>query len=80
MSAVVDEMKQGSFRVFFDSTIPLFSRLDVKEVLNFLQYRSARIKGDNGVFFFIVGKGTIPSDLMSKLEGIVDCIILLDVH
>ena len=80
MSGVVDEIKQRSFKVFFDSSAPLFSRLDGKEVLNFLHYRSARIKGDNGVFFFIVGKGTIPSDMMSKLEEIVDCIIELDVH
>jgi archaellum biogenesis ATPase FlaH len=48
--------------------------------VEFLQDRSAQIKGENGTFFFIVGKGTLQEDLTRKLEEIVDCIIELEVH
>lgn len=80
ISTVIDEAKQRSVRVVLDSTAPLFTRHDPQEVINFLQDRSARIKGDDGVFFFTVGKETVPSGLMSRLEEIVDSIIELDVH
>jgi archaellum biogenesis ATPase FlaH len=66
--------------VFLDSTAPLFARVDASRVTEFLQDRSARIKSDNSAFFFTVGKGTIPSDLLNRLEEIVDCIIELNVH
>jgi KaiC/GvpD/RAD55 family RecA-like ATPase len=80
MSTALDEVKEKSIRVFLDSTTPLFTRLNPSNVIKFLQDRSARIKGDNGIFFFTIGKGTIPSNLSAMLEGIVDCIIELDVH
>ncbi len=80
VSTVMGEVKQKPTRVFLDSTAPLFSRLDPAKVIEFLQDRSARIKGANGAFLFTVGKGTISSSLMSRLEEIVDCIIELDVH
>ncbi len=80
VSTVMGEVKQKSTRVFLDSTAPLFSRLDPTKVTEFLQDRSARIKGANGAFLFTLGKGTISSSLVSRLEEIVDCIIELDVH
>ena len=63
--------------VILDSTAPLFARIDSAKVLEFIQDRSARIKGENGIFLFIVGKGTVSADHMNKLEEIVDCIIEL---
>jgi len=80
MAAATDELKQKSPTVILDSTAPLFTRLNPAEVTKFLQDRSARIKGDNGTFFFTVGKGTVPPDLMHKLGEIVDCILELYVH
>jgi len=80
MSTVMGEVKQKSARVFLDSTAPLFANIDPPKVTKFLQDRGARIKGGNDAFFFNVGKGTIPSGLMSRLEEIVDCIIELDVY
>ncbi|KPV63828.1 MAG: hypothetical protein AOA66_0557 [Candidatus Bathyarchaeota archaeon BA2] len=80
MSAAIDDVKHKSIRVFLDSTAPLFARVDPSKVTEFLQDRSARIKGDKGAFFFTVGEGTVPSDLMHRLEEIVDCIIELDVY
>lgn len=80
MSSAINDVKHKSIRVFLDSTAPLFARVDPSKVTEFLQDRSARIKGDNGAFFFTVGEGTVPSDLMHRLEEIVDCIIELDVY
>lgn len=80
VSSAMNDMKNKSTRVFLDSTASLFSRLDPPKVIEFLQDRSARIKGDEGVFFFTVGKGTVPSGPISRLEEIVDCIIELDVY
>jgi len=80
ISAAMGELKQKSPRVFLDSTVPLFTRLEPAKVVEFLQDRSAQIRGGNGVFFFTIGRGTIPQDLQRRLEEIVDCIIDLEVH
>ncbi len=80
ISTAMDEIKHKSTRMFLDSTTPLFARVDASKVTEFLQDRSARIKGDKGVFLFTVGKGTVPSSSMQRLEEIVDCIIELNVH
>lgn len=65
-------------KVFLDSTVPLFTRLEPARVVEFLQDRAAQIKGVSGIFFFAVGKGTLQAEHLSRLEEIVDCIIELD--
>jgi PKD repeat protein/KaiC/GvpD/RAD55 family RecA-like ATPase len=80
MSAAMESLKQKSARIFLDSTVPLFTRLDPAKVVQFLQDRSAQIKGENGVFLFTIGKETVEHGLMRRLEEIVDCIIELEVH
>ena len=66
-------------RVFLDSVVPLLTQIDPQKVIEFLQNRSARIKGINGTFIFTVGKETVTANLISRLEEVVDCIIELDV-
>jgi len=77
MSKALNEVKQKSTRVFLDSTTPLFMRLNPSEVIEFLQDRIAKIKGDDGAFLFTIGKQTIQPDIMTGLEDVVDCIIEL---
>ncbi len=77
MSEVMDRVKHRSTKIFLDSTAPIFTRLEPSTVVEFLQDRSAKAKGDNGNFFYTVGKGTIPPALMRRLKEIVDCIIEL---
>jgi len=77
MSIALNEVKQKSTRVFLDSTTPLFMRLNPSEVMEFLQDRIAKIKGDDGTFLFTIGKQTVSPAIMSSLEDIVDCIIEL---
>ncbi len=79
ISTAIADSKQKSIRIFLDSTVSLFTRLDPAKVVEFLQDRSAQIKGENGVFFFAIGKGTVEHGLMRRLEEIVDCIMELDV-
>ncbi len=74
------EERARSTRVFLDSTAPLFTRLEPAQVIKFLQDRVARIKGCAGIFFFTVGKGTVPSGLMRMLDEIVDCIVEIDIY
>jgi len=66
-------------RVFLDSIVPLLTHVEPQKVVEFLQDRSARIKGADGTFIFTVGKETIESSLISRLEEVVDCVIELDV-
>jgi len=80
ISTAMGQVKQKSPKVFLDSTAPLFTRLEPSKVVEFLQDRSARVKGGHGAFFFTLGEGTVPSDLMSKLEEVIDCVIQLYVH
>ena len=79
ISTAMEMGEQKSTIVVLDSTAPLFTRHEPRQVIRFLGDRSARIKGEDGVFFFIVGKEIIPNGLMCRLEEIVDCIVELDV-
>jgi len=79
MSKVIQQVKGDSPKIFLDSTAPLFTRLESSEVVEFLQNRSAKVKSNHGAFIFTIGKGTVSSNLMSKLEEVIDCIIQLDV-
>jgi KaiC/GvpD/RAD55 family RecA-like ATPase len=77
ISEAMKSVGRKSPMVVLDSTAPLFARIDSAKVLEFIQDRSARIKGTNGIFIFTVGKGTVSASHMNKLEEIVDCIIEL---
>ncbi len=79
ISEAMNIEKQKSTKVFLDSTVPLFTESDPIQVIKFLGDRSARIKGEKGSFFFVVGEGTVESGYIRKLEEIVDCVIELRV-
>jgi len=66
-------------KVFLDSIVPLLTHVDPSKVVEFLQNRSARIKGVKGTFIFSIGKETIEPNLISRLEEVVDCVIELEV-
>ncbi|NWG10750.1 PKD domain-containing protein [Candidatus Bathyarchaeota archaeon] len=71
--------RASASRVFLDSTVPLLTNIDQSKVVEFLQDRSARIKGGNGTFIFTLGKETIQPNLLNRLEEVVDCVIELDI-
>jgi KaiC/GvpD/RAD55 family RecA-like ATPase/chitodextrinase len=79
MSKAASEGTSG-LKVFFDSVVPLLSHVDQSKVVEFLQDRSARIKGVNGTFVFTVGKEAIEPSLLSRLEEVVDCVIEMDIE
>jgi archaellum biogenesis ATPase FlaH len=54
--------------------------MDPTKVVEFLQDRIAKVKGENAMFFFTVGKGTIQESLQNRLEEMVDCVIELEVQ
>jgi len=78
MSTATNEMANVS-RVFLDSIVPLLTHIAPPKVVEFLQNRSARIKGVKGTFIFTLGRETIEPNLISRLEEAVDCVIELEV-
>jgi PKD repeat protein/KaiC/GvpD/RAD55 family RecA-like ATPase len=78
MSTATNEMANIS-RVLLDSIVPLLTHIAPSKVVEFLQNRSARIKGAKGTFIFTLGKETMESNLISRLEETVDCVIELEV-
>jgi KaiC/GvpD/RAD55 family RecA-like ATPase len=80
MSMALSEFNKNSAKVFLDSVSPLFNRLDPSKVVEFLQDRIAKVKGENAMFFFTLGKGTIQENFQRRLEEMVDCVIELEVH
>jgi KaiC/GvpD/RAD55 family RecA-like ATPase len=80
MSMALSTFQQNSAKVFLDSTSPLFTRVEPSKVVEFLQDRSAKVKGENAMFFFTVGKGIIQENFQRKLEEMVDCILELELH
>jgi len=77
ISTAFKEVKGKSPRVFIDSLMPLFMRLDALTVMEFLQDRSVKVKSAKGILIFTIGEGTVPPDLVGRLEQTVDCIIEL---
>lgn len=80
ISLTLNTFQRNSGKVFLDSTSPLFTRVDPSKVVEFLQERIAKVKAENSMFFFTVGKGTIQENYMRRLEEMVDCIIELEVQ
>jgi PKD repeat protein/KaiC/GvpD/RAD55 family RecA-like ATPase len=68
----------SSSRVVLDSITPLMTHIEPLKVVEFLQDRSARIKGVGGTFIFTMGKATIEPTLTNRLEEAVDSVIELD--
>jgi KaiC/GvpD/RAD55 family RecA-like ATPase len=77
ISKATNEAGNG-VRVFFDSIVPLLTQIDPTRVLDFLQDRIARVKGVQGNLILTLNKESVDSELMSRLEEIVDCVIELD--
>jgi KaiC/GvpD/RAD55 family RecA-like ATPase len=80
MSLTLNAFGKNSVKVFLDSTSPLFTRIDPSKVVEFLQDRIAKVKAENAMFFFTVGKGTIQENFLRRLEEMVDCVIELEVQ
>jgi len=62
---------------FLDSLAPLFTSLKPDPILTFIHTIGARIKGQGGNLYFSVGTG-LDKDVLSRLEGLSDCIIELE--
>jgi KaiC/GvpD/RAD55 family RecA-like ATPase len=76
-STALDETNIAQRTLFLDSATSLFGNLDASRVIGFLQDRSAKIKADNGIFVFTLGKETLQPKFANRLEEAVDCIIEL---
>jgi KaiC/GvpD/RAD55 family RecA-like ATPase len=79
-STAWDEINNMPKALFLDSATSLFTNLDASRVIEFLQDRSAKIKANNGIFVFTLGKGIVEPNFVNRLEEVVDCIIELDIH
>jgi KaiC/GvpD/RAD55 family RecA-like ATPase len=66
--------------VFLNSSTSLFASMDASRVISFLQDRGAKIKAQDGIFIFTLGKGTVAPSYVSRLEEAVDGILELDIH
>jgi len=73
ISSCLEEFGKGT-DIFFDSLTPLFPILKSDYIINFVHAMSAKIKGNEGRFFFTVSTG-IEQEILSKLESTSDCVI-----
>jgi KaiC/GvpD/RAD55 family RecA-like ATPase len=62
---------------FLDSLAPLFTSLRPDPIMTFIHAVGARVKGQGGSLYFSVGTG-LDKDVLSRLEGLSDCIIELE--
>lgn len=60
--------------VFFDSLGPLVPMIKPDNVMSFVQSMGAKVRGNQGRFFFTVGP-SVPREFMNKLEESADCIV-----
>jgi len=78
ISSAANVLGEGT-TFFLDSLAPLFASLKPDPILTFIHTVGARIKGQGGSLYFSVGTG-LDKDVLSRLEGLSDCIIELDTY
>ncbi len=78
ISSAANALGEGT-TFFLDSLAPLFASLKPDPILTFIHTVGARIKGQGGSLYFSVGTG-LDKDVLSRLEGLSDCIIELDTY
>lgn len=77
ISAALSELGDNT-DVFLDSLDPLFTKLKLESILAFIQTMGARVKGQNGSFYFTVETG-VEEELLTKLDASSDCVIEMQV-
>ena len=78
ISSCLNELGKGT-DVFFDSLTPLFPILKQDFIVNFVHAMSAKVKGNEGRFFFTVSTG-MEKEVLSKLESTSDCVIEVQLY
>lgn len=77
ISASLSELGDNT-DVFLDSLSPLFMKLKLESILTFIQTIGAKVKGQNGSFYFTMGTG-VEEEFLTKLDESSDCVIELQV-
>jgi KaiC/GvpD/RAD55 family RecA-like ATPase/chitodextrinase len=78
-STALEEIRDMPKALFLDSATSLFTNLDASRVIGFLQDQGAKVKGQEGISIFTLGKGVLAPNFANRLEEAVDCIIELDI-
>jgi KaiC/GvpD/RAD55 family RecA-like ATPase/PKD repeat protein len=78
-STALEEIRDMPKALFLDSATSLFTNVDASRVIGFLQDQGAKVKGQEGISIFTLGKGVVASNFANRLEEAVDGIIELDI-
>jgi PKD repeat protein/KaiC/GvpD/RAD55 family RecA-like ATPase len=78
-STILEEIRDMPKALFLDSATSLFTNLDATRVIGFLQDQGAKVKGQEGILIFTLGKGVVAPNFANRLEEAVDGIIELDI-
>jgi KaiC/GvpD/RAD55 family RecA-like ATPase len=73
ISSCLDELK-GEVDVFLDSFTPMFTALKLEQILSFIHSIGAKIKGNDGRFYYTLGT-SIDKEAITKVEEVSDCVI-----
>ena len=78
-STALEEIRDIPKALVLDSATSLFTNVDASRVIGFLQDQGAKVKGQEGISIFTLGKGVVASNFANRLEEAVDGIIELDI-
>lgn len=73
--STLENLSQSSAFVLLVSAAPLFTRLEAKTVISFIQEVGAKTKARSGVFVFTIPSGIISRQDMTRLESMVDGVL-----
>lgn len=79
VTSMIDKASPGPITIVLDSITPIFNSAPARTVINFLRVLGAKLKNSNGILIIAGSKGSIPDEVRTSLDSMVDGLIELSV-
>jgi KaiC/GvpD/RAD55 family RecA-like ATPase len=77
VTQIIEEAKGGPILIVLDSLTPIFNGATPATTINFLRVLSAKVKASKGILILTGARGSIPIQVWSSLENLVDGMLML---
>jgi archaeal flagellar protein FlaH len=79
VSQMIEDAGMFPFMLVLDSLAPIFNGTQAQTTINFLRVLSAKVKNNSGILVLTGARGSIPEQVRSSLENIVDGVLELNI-
>ncbi|HZY93770.1 MAG TPA: ATPase domain-containing protein [Candidatus Bathyarchaeia archaeon] len=78
VTSMIENAKGGPIMIVMDSIAPIFNGVQPQTTINFLRALSAKVKNNNGILVLAGSRGSIPEEVRSNVDNLVDGVIELN--